>query len=602
MLFVSLNTKAQTSVKYGENYIVFEGEDTNTPLGSNWTVRKPGDSEYLKYLTNVGISPAPMNDTYLEFTGAWLGAGSELEYKFICPKTGTYELAMRMHSPLRTGELGDARNDFFVKMDGNYTSGSTKHTETDLRTFHKMFGRGANKWGTCINLELNGNNGAFYNLIKGEEYTFTLKGRSTAAVIDYITFYDTSYLTYNINNQGPDLALQLPLEIRPYSTPTAISLNPSPAAIRLGTTSQLATVMTPTNANPSVTWTSSNDQIISVDQYGNITSKGTVGEKATITAISKINTSLLATSEVTIVAWYSNPVTAISVTPNQTVIVENSASSFTATVSPANADNKAVTWSSSDNTIAKVDQNGNVTAVKKGIVTIRATSQDNATIFAESQVEIVQFFAQVVSFDNDSKYKNGTYYNTGNMQVVINYHAGSLETIKTPIKVFLRELKSTWTVVKDVVVELSETVGTTSGSVTATIPLDGLTPTADLASGNFYYLYVINESTNNLKVSKGINPIILLNKSLSVDDKQFNEAIKLYPNPTTNGEIRVANLDAGKYELSVYSMLGAELKHKKITISANENPLLNANELGVGTYILVLKNEQQLYKSIFIVQ
>ena len=179
-----------------------------------WTVRAPGDPEYLKYLTNVGSSPEPINNTYLEYTGPWLGAGSELTYNFTAPKTGTYQIAMRMHSPLRSGELADKRNDFFIKMDGNFTSGSNKHTESDLRTFHKIFGRGANKWGTCVNLEHNGNNGAFYNLIKGEVYTFTLKGRSGTAVVDYITFYDTSYLAHNINNQSTDLALQLPEEIR----------------------------------------------------------------------------------------------------------------------------------------------------------------------------------------------------------------------------------------------------------------------------------------------------------------------------------------------------------------------------------------------------
>ena len=39
---------------------------------------------------------------------------------------------------------------------------------------------------------------------------------------------------------------------------------------------------------------------------------------------------------------------------------------LTATVTPENATNKAVTWKSSDDTIATVDNNGKVTAVKEG--------------------------------------------------------------------------------------------------------------------------------------------------------------------------------------------------------------------------------------------
>ncbi|MDR0685402.1 MAG: Ig-like domain-containing protein [Spirochaetaceae bacterium] len=49
---------------------------------------------------------------------------------------------------------------------------------------------------------------------------------------------------------------------------------------------------------------------------------------------------------------------------------------LTATVSPANADNKNVIWSSSDPGIATVDEYGEVTAVALGTVTITATTKD----------------------------------------------------------------------------------------------------------------------------------------------------------------------------------------------------------------------------------
>lgn len=50
---------------------------------------------------------------------------------------------------------------------------------------------------------------------------------------------------------------------------------------------------------------------------------------------------------------------------------------MTATVEPANAENKTVTWTSSDDTIATVDSNGLVTAVKAGTATITATTVNN---------------------------------------------------------------------------------------------------------------------------------------------------------------------------------------------------------------------------------
>ena len=48
------------------------------------------------------------------------------------------------------------------------------------------------------------------------------------------------------------------------------------------------------------------------------------------------------------------------------------------TITPATADNKAVVWTTSNAGIATVDQNGNVTFLSAGKVTIRATALDGS--------------------------------------------------------------------------------------------------------------------------------------------------------------------------------------------------------------------------------
>ena len=52
---------------------------------------------------------------------------------------------------------------------------------------------------------------------------------------------------------------------------------------------------------------------------------------------------------------------------------------FTATVAPAGATDKFLTWTSSDTAIATVDQTGLVTRVAAGTATITATPRDDAT-------------------------------------------------------------------------------------------------------------------------------------------------------------------------------------------------------------------------------
>ncbi|WP_336776983.1 choice-of-anchor I family protein [Paenibacillus sp. MMO-58] len=63
------------------------------------------------------------------------------------------------------------------------------------------------------------------------------------------------------------------------------------------------------------------------------------------------------------------------------------ASQLTATVVPANGSSSSVTWSSSDSSIATVDQNGKVTPVKAGTAVIKATSADGYGV-AESTVTV----------------------------------------------------------------------------------------------------------------------------------------------------------------------------------------------------------------------
>lgn len=70
------------------------------------------------------------------------------------------------------------------------------------------------------------------------------------------------------------------------------------------------------------------------------------------------------------------PVTGVELDKTELELTVNDTAKLTATVTPANADNAKVSWTSSDETVAIVDKNGNVTAVGAGTATVTVTTED----------------------------------------------------------------------------------------------------------------------------------------------------------------------------------------------------------------------------------
>ena len=81
-------------------------------------------------------------------------------------------------------------------------------------------------------------------------------------------------------------------------------------------------------------------------------------------------------------------------------------------VLPGNANNKSVTWSSSDSAIASVDNSGKVTARASGTATIRATANDGSGVFASCSVVV---FAEKVDMGIKTSDGKTLYWSTRNL-------------------------------------------------------------------------------------------------------------------------------------------------------------------------------------------
>ena len=82
-------------------------------------------------------------------------------------------------------------------------------------------------------------------------------------------------------------------------------------------------------------------------------------------------------------------VSGVEVIPNSTVLYKGTTANLTAKVSPLTATDRSVTWSTSNASVATVDQNGKVTAVAAGTATITATSNADSTKTGSCTVTVI---------------------------------------------------------------------------------------------------------------------------------------------------------------------------------------------------------------------
>ena len=116
---------------------------------------------------------------------------------------------------------------------------------------------------------------------------------------------------------------------------------------------------------------------------------GTYSETITISGSNGASASLAASFTVSAV-----PVTSVTLNHNQASLYYNrtpNTLTLTATVAPDNATNKAVNWTSSDSTVAAVDQNGVVTALARGTAVITATAADGSGVSATCTVTVSRY-------------------------------------------------------------------------------------------------------------------------------------------------------------------------------------------------------------------
>ena len=160
---------------------------------------------------------------------------------------------------------------------------------------------------------------------------------------------------------------------------TSASLDQTALTLNKGASGQLTLTVTPEDFTDEVVWKSSDTAVVTVSDTGLVKAVG-VGTATIKVSVGKAS----ASCKVTVL----QPVTSISLNRSSLTMEATDTFQLQASVYPSNAADQRVQWTSSDPAVASVDENGLVTALKKGTTTVTAAALDGSGVTRTCQVTV----------------------------------------------------------------------------------------------------------------------------------------------------------------------------------------------------------------------
>lgn len=193
-----------------------------------------------------------------------------------------------------------------------------------------------------------------------------------------------------------------------------VTVTPSTGEVLIGQTLSLEAKVEPAEIDAPVTWTSTNEDIATVSDDGVVTGVAT----GTVIVMAEAG-GVTGTAMISVVG---TPVESVTLNETSIEIDEGETHTLSATVLPASADNKSITWSSSDERIATVSGTGAVYGKRPGEAVITARA-GNCT--AECRVTVQALPLAVGHF----YYSDGSWsatYDSGKTAIGVVFYVGDV--------------------------------------------------------------------------------------------------------------------------------------------------------------------------------
>lgn len=195
------------------------------------------------------------------------------------------------------------------------------------------------------------------------------------------------------------------VEVISQSMPTGIDIITDTVVLKVGETMQLGVDIDPDDAVQTVSWNSLNKAVATVNSSGLVTAVSP--GKVYIAATSTVDSALMAWRELIVI----QPAESLTVTSEGDVHVISAGETLQliAEVLPANAEDTSVTWETSNELVATVDDTGHVAGIAPGIATITVTANGNTSLTELYQITVYQLPTEIIiSGAEDSLYIGNT--------------------------------------------------------------------------------------------------------------------------------------------------------------------------------------------------
>lgn len=298
-------------------------------------------------------------------------------------------------------------------------------------------------------------------------------------------------------------------------------------------------------------------------------------------------------------------VTGVSVSPTSASLDVDGTQQLTATISPSNATNQNVTWSSSNSSVATVNSNGLVTAIAAGSATITVTTEDGnktatcavtvtAPIPDDFSIEAEDFCGNSgisswstgignIYSGNYAKYCSVD-FETGYNELLFDYATSISGSISIRINSSTGQEIGTFS--------YSSTGGWDSYSTVAADISSSVTGTHDL------FLVGVSGTLNLDQITLHYNT----SKSQHLNLHELNgiqQSIAIYPNPVEDGYLHIASTLEKILEVNIFSIEGKVIRHQTTN---DQKVQIELTGLQTGLYVTSILTESGSTKEKFMIK